>query len=152
MDKVDNNTLNLLDEITQVVDNPTLRDSATGRFLPGNKLAAGPGLSPGKRIAHLVRRKLEEADSSGGKPAVERVIDNAVSIATNPDARYSKEAIWAYRALFEYAYGVPMKSEEELDAMRQGGVQIAIISVPGQPTQITASQPKKLLVPEFDSE
>ena len=139
--------------ITEVAESKPLRDE-TGRFLPGNKAAAGPGLSPNKRIALMVRNKIEEADATGGKSAVEKVIDNAIVIATDPAPKTRKEAIWAMRALFEYAYGTPMKSEEELDAMRNSGVQIAIISVPGAQPMIacTDGNGKALTAPDYDDE
>jgi hypothetical protein len=119
-------------------------------FLPGNKGAAGPGLSPAKRVANYLRHALEDADAKRDKPALAMLVDNAIAIATNPNPKYSKEAIWAFRALFEYAYGQPSKSDEELDAMRQSGVQIAIVQVPGATVQVSGAKPApKLLAPNF---
>jgi hypothetical protein len=140
----------MLMEIQQVADEcKPVRDPATGRFLTGNDAARNPNGSPGKRVGAYLRRRLEEMNEMGSA-ALERMTTNLIAIAEDPNPKTRKEAIWAWNALFDRAYGVPSKSDEELQAMRDSGVQIAIVQLPGQPTQIATSRPKALLVPEYD--
>ena len=56
-----------------------------------------------------------------------------VEAATDTRVAVRKEMIWAYNALMDRAVGRPMKDESELEALRQGGVRIQIVNVPGHP-------------------
>lgn len=140
----------MLAEIMEAAEPPRVRNEK-GQFLPGNKEAAGPAPSPGKRVGSYLRKRMIEALADGGKPALEKITDNTIAIACNSNPKYSKEAVWAARFLFEYAYGSPSKSEEELSAMRESGVQIAIVSLPSAPAPQVSVSPR-LLAPEYDDE
>lgn len=118
-----------------------------GTFGPGNTANKTGRHSIAKRAAALLRAKLAEIDPTDteGRTKYVRMIDNLVLIATNDDPKSRKEAIWAFNALSERAFGAPMKSEEELDAMRDsGGVRIIML-----PPQLPPTPVKELKVPEF---
>jgi hypothetical protein len=140
-----------LAEITEVVEKkaPAGLDPETGQFLPGNKLASNANGSPQKRVTAWLQRKLMGAQDD--MQEIERIVTNIIDIANNKDPKGRKEAVWAFNALMDRAYGTH-KSDEELDAMRQSGVQIAIITVPGQSPEVVCSQPKALIAADYDPE
>lgn len=112
----------------------TGRDPVTGRFLNGNK-----GTSPGRKAQAYLSKKLEEILPGRDKSANDEQLDWMIELSRGcpnmPDPegkglRYklAKESVWAFRALWERAYGPPMKDPEELDAMRDSGkAQVAVV-------------------------
>lgn len=84
--------------------------------------------------ADKMRRYLEcgtkAARGEDGRTRLHRVIDNMVEIASNPN---HPDSVAAARLLFERAYGKPMPSEEEIDVLRGGGVQLVYVAPPDVP-------------------
>jgi hypothetical protein len=135
----------IIDGIIEAEAQPdTGRDPVTGRWLPANRSA-----SPGRKAQAYLAKKLDEILPGKDKSAHAAMVDNMIAIAIDDNPRTRKEAIWAYRALAERAYGVPLKDQEELDAMRAQGVQIQIVQLPALPAPPPAAN-ARLLKPEFD--
>jgi hypothetical protein len=123
----------ILDEIQQAEAAPITngKDPVTGRFLSGNKSSVSPGRKAQAYLAH----KLEEILPGHTKPANDEMIAWMIELATgcpslggNARYKYAKEAIWAYRALAERAYGAPIKDQSELDALAKSGGTVFILA------------------------
>jgi hypothetical protein len=101
-------------------------------LLPGQ---GAEGRSRHKRsTADKMRRYLESgtkaARDEDGRTRFHRILDNMVDIASD---RNHPDAVAAARLLFERAYGKPMPSEEEIDVIRSGGVQLVYVAAPDVP-------------------
>ena len=116
-----------------------------GKFGPGNTAANKGKHSLAKKVAAMIRVKLASPDPTDpqGRAQLELIINNLCSIATNTNPKTMKEAIWAFSALMERAFGAPLKSEEELEAIRESGVKIIVVS----PNEIVSPTTVPLLAP-----
>lgn len=127
-----------------------------GQLMPGSRLNPAGSIesSPAKTIAAWFRKQLAKNDPSdpSGRTRMERLFLNMFNIATNEDTKYRKEAVWAFNALMERAYGVPLKDQSELDALAKGGVTFVFTQ---PPVLDTSNAPEPLLLsakPEFDDD
>lgn len=123
----------LLAEIREIADSDN-RDVTTGRFLPGNKGGKGGAHSPVKRVAAWLRSELEKADPADPEKRLklEKLFINLYTIATDDNVKTRKEAIWAFNALMDRAYG-QFKNEDELEAIRESGTKVALLVVRPDP-------------------
>ena len=121
-----------------------------GRWLKGTSGNEG-NMSTGQKVAHWFRVQLEGLDpkDENDKMKLARMFENMFAIAVNTDAKSRKEAVWAFNALMERAYGPPVKDKTELDAMSKGGAQVQILVLPAaQPVH----GPRELPTPKFDDD
>lgn len=66
------------------------------------------------------------------------------------DAKCAMASTQAFKELMLRAYGMPSKSDEELDALKQEGVKIVVIAPPEMMNkEIVEEKPKEKLVPSF---
>lgn len=144
MSELNEQALALREGIQEAEAKPLIRgavaykDPLTGKFLPGNKAS----VSPGRKAQAWLARKLEETFKDG-KTRYELMTENMADIAMDTEPKYRKEAIWAYRALSERAYGMPLKDQSELDALAAGGGRtLVVVQMPSVP----ASEQHPLLV------
>ena len=88
-----------------------------------------------------VRDKLGNVmyDSETGKPV------------TMYDAKIAMASIQGFKELMLRAYGMPSKSDEEMDAMKTQGVKIVVITPPAEMMNQTVKEdkPRERLVPAF---
>jgi hypothetical protein len=82
-------------------------------------------------ISNIFRSYLEDESSrdENGQTRLVQIIQNLVATAVSG----SPKSIAAAQLLIEYGYGKPKPSDEALDAMAKGGVQIVYINAPEVP-------------------
>lgn len=136
---VNNQLVNTTDSVGELDGNELLQEfqaiaprDPKGRFGPGNTAANKGRHSLAKKAAAFVRAKLAAIDPRDpeGRSKLELITNNLIEIAANTDPKSRKEAVWAFNSLMERAYGTPLKSDEELEAMAQGGVTFVFVAPP----------------------
>jgi hypothetical protein len=122
-------------------EKPAVQRDENGRFLKGTSGNAG-NVSPGQAVARWFAKALEGVNPKDpeSRTKLEVLFDNMFNIATSTESKYRKEAVWAFNALMDRAYGPPLKDKSELDAMReQAGVKIQVVAISPLPP---SSQPQ----------
>ena len=121
-------------------------------FLPGHS-----GMKTGRTQrsrADIIRKFLEcsrvSAKDEYGRTRLEQMIANMVEIAKCPNHPH---AVAAFVALCDRAYGRPRPSEEETDAIKNGGLTLVYVSRPEFDPDIPFAAPAlPAPAPEFDEE
>ncbi len=79
------------------------------------------------------------------------MLDADGNVVTVKDAKIAMASVQAFKELMARAYGMPSKSDEELEAQKQAGVKIVVISPPPELMNrgVTEEKPREALVPRF---
>lgn len=93
----------------------------------------------------LESRKVHDIDPKTGRTKVEQIIENLYRIAKS---RSHKQAVAAAQLLLARAYGLPKPSDEALEAVREGGVRLVVVSDP-ELAQIAEGKALPAPKPEF---
>jgi hypothetical protein len=135
---------------------PFSRDNPSpAPFLPGHG-----GLKNGRvqrSRADIIRKFLEctkrSAKDEYGRTRIEQMVANLVEIAKSPK---HPQAVAAFVALCDRAYGRQRPSEEETDAIQKGGIKLIYVDRPFLDPDIPIVDVKdlqrQLPAPEFDDE
>lgn len=79
----------------------------------------------------------------------EKIVKHGVPL-TVKDAKLAMASTQAFKELMLRAYGMPSKSDEEIDAMKKDGVKIVIIAPPEMVNKdIVVETTREKLVPSF---
>jgi hypothetical protein len=106
------------------------------------------GVKKFRNSAEVIRRFLEDGRKGAlddkGQTRLVRMIEKMYQVAVSDSPRN----IDAFKALMERSYGKPKPSDEALDAMAKGGVQLVYVA---PPPDVPFAEEKKALpkVPEF---
>ena len=135
-----------------------------------NKVEAGPDGRMTKRDKTRFRRMFDNifniASMSPEQPVFDKlgnivwtrppVVDENEKIVmegipmTVKDAKIAMASTQAFKELMLRAYGMPSKSDEEIDAMKKEGVKIVVIAPPEMVNkEIVEEKPRELMVPSF---
>ena len=79
-----------------------------------------------------------------------KIVKHGVPL-TVKDAKLSMASTQAFKELMLRAYGMPSRSDEELDALKEQGVKIVIITPPEEMVnkEVVEEKPKEKLTPSF---
>jgi hypothetical protein len=108
--------------------------------------------SKGQQVSKWFTKALEEADPNkpDGKLRIQLMFERMYEISINRSPKRMKEAIWAFNALMDRAYGPPIKDISELEAMAKSGNNVAIQVITLPPLPVVKPEDRSLIKPEFD--
>jgi hypothetical protein len=128
------------------IENEVVARNPDGTFAKGTRSYAGSN-SPAKKVAAWFRDQLAKIDPEDkeGRTKMDVLFSNMYAVATNTDPKARKEAVWAFNALLDRAFGPPLKDQAELDALAASGKVFILCQEPvinvDAPKQIGEPQP-----------
>jgi hypothetical protein len=107
------------------------------------------------RIKQMFDNIFEIAATNPNQPLQDKfgnvVLDEKGKVVTYMDAKCAMASVQAFKELMLRAYGMPSKSDEEMEALKTQGVKIVIITPPAEMMNQTVKEdkPRERLVPAF---
>jgi uncharacterized tellurite resistance protein B-like protein len=133
-------------DVTRLLRNLLLQSVAgpDGKMRKGDKT----------RIRAMFDNIFEIASMSPEQPVFDKfgnpIVDENGKAVTAKDAKIAMASVQAFKELMSRAYGMPSKSDEEMDALKTQGVKIVVIAPPNMmDKEVYEEKPKEKLVPAF---